>query len=115
MSKSGAPYAGCLLLAEAPTPPQQRTGNPQQCRRHKALVRHTAASCFLSTRVSTTACQPSFSQLRRGGGRQDGGRNFGVLKHIVYFATHGLVAGEIASPPLARPAAREIVKREPRV
>jgi len=38
-----------------------------------------------------------------------------VLKHIVYFATHGLVAGEIASPSLARPAAREIVKREPRV
>jgi len=38
-----------------------------------------------------------------------------VLKHIVYFATHGLVAGEIASPSLARPAAKEIVKREPRV
>jgi hypothetical protein len=28
---------------------QQRTGNAQQCRRHKALMQHTAASCFPST------------------------------------------------------------------
>jgi hypothetical protein len=36
----------------APAPPQQRTGKAQQCRRHKALMRHTAASWFPSTRVA---------------------------------------------------------------
>jgi hypothetical protein len=40
------------LLPEAPAPPQQRTGNAQQRRRHKALMRHTAARCFPSTRAA---------------------------------------------------------------
>src|SRR6516165_7486132 len=35
-----------LKQPEAPAPPQQRTGNAQQCRRRKALMRNTAASCF---------------------------------------------------------------------
>ena len=37
-------------MPEAPAPPQQKTGNAQQCRRYKALMRHTAAGCFPSTR-----------------------------------------------------------------
>ena len=43
--------AEILALPEAPTPPQQQTGNAQQFRRHKALMRNTAASCFPSTRA----------------------------------------------------------------
>ena len=44
-------FASCADLPEAPAPPQHRTGNAQQCRRHKALMGHTAAGCFPSTRV----------------------------------------------------------------
>ena len=36
------------MLPEAPTPPQHKTGNAQQCSRRKGLMRHTAASCFPS-------------------------------------------------------------------
>jgi hypothetical protein len=36
-------------LPGTPAPPQQRTGNAQQRRRHKALMRNTAAGCFPST------------------------------------------------------------------
>jgi hypothetical protein len=36
-----------------------------------------------------------------------------VLKHIIYFATHGLVAGEITSPSLARRLQERLCKREP--
>src|SRR6516165_5857700 len=31
-------------LPGTPAPPQHKTGNAQQCRRHKGLMRHTAAS-----------------------------------------------------------------------
>jgi hypothetical protein len=44
-------YEPLRSVSSAPAPPQQRTGNAQQCRRHKALMRHTAAGCFPSTRV----------------------------------------------------------------
>jgi len=50
------------------TPP---IDNAQQFRRHKALMRNTAANCFPSTRVGRTP------QLRKTRGRQDGGRNLG--------------------------------------
>jgi hypothetical protein len=61
--------------APAPAPSQQKTDNAQQCRRHNALMRNTAASSFLSTRAGDCA-NPVFSQLRRSEDEQDGGRNF---------------------------------------
>jgi hypothetical protein len=39
-------------LPGTPAPPQRRTGNAQQCRSRKALMRNTAASCFSSARVA---------------------------------------------------------------
>jgi hypothetical protein len=38
-------------LAGAPAPPQHKTSNAQHCRRHNALIRNAAASCFPSTPV----------------------------------------------------------------
>ena len=71
-------------LSEAPTPPQQKTGNPQQCRRHKALIRHTEASCFPSAIASGASflrlisSQQSFPQTRDYLGRTGRGSKFEV-------------------------------------
>jgi hypothetical protein len=43
--------AGCDV-SQARRPSAAETVNGQQCRRHKALMRHTAANCFSSTRVA---------------------------------------------------------------
>ena len=43
------PLAGAYKRCHGPPPPQQKTANAQQCRCHKALMRHAPASSFPST------------------------------------------------------------------
>src|SRR6516225_2985950 len=62
----------------ASAPPQHKTGNAQQCRRRKGLMRHTAVSCFPSTRVAlrfSRSASRNSGKTRAGG---DGGRNLGT-------------------------------------
>src|SRR5262249_18364361 len=66
------------LLSGTPTPPQHKTGNAQQCRRRKGLMRPTrrAVSHRRELRCALVAQLLRNSGKTRGG--RDGGRNFGT-------------------------------------
>ena len=59
-----------IWVAGRPPSPKPQTANAQQRRRHKALMRHMAASCFLLMMVKLARSRSP--QLRKTRGRRDG-------------------------------------------